>query len=52
MFVSGIVGFEALAFGGQLCGEGCSAGRAGVVVAGAGIGGLPVGVGFGLRGEP
>ena len=52
LLVPGVVGFEALAFGGQLCGEGCGAGRAGVVVLGLGVGGLLVGVGFGLRGEP
>ena len=52
LLVSGVVGFEALAFGGQLGGEGGGAGRAGVVVLGVGVGGLLVGVGFGLGGEP
>jgi hypothetical protein len=52
LLVAGVVGFEALAFGGQLRGEGCGGGRAGVVVPGAGVGALPVGVGFGLRCEP
>jgi hypothetical protein len=46
----GVVRFEALAFGGQLCGEGCGSGHADVVVLGTG-GSLLVGVGFGLRGE-
>src|SRR5262249_35289660 len=35
-----------------LCGEGGSADRGGVVVLGLGADGLPVGVSFGLRGEP
>ena len=52
MLVPGVAGFEALAFGGQLRGEGCSAGRGRVVVLSMGVGGMPVGVGFGLRGEP
>ena len=52
LLVPGVAGFEALAFGGQLCGEGCGAGRGGVVVLGLGVGGLLVGVGFGLGGEP
>ena len=52
LLVSGVVGFEALPFGGQLGGEGGGAGRAGVVVWGAGVSGLLEGVGFGLRGEP
>ena len=52
LLVPGIAGFEALAFGDQLGGEGYRAGRGGVVVSGLGVGGLPVGVGFGLRGEP
>jgi hypothetical protein len=51
LLVSGVAGFEALAFGGQLCGEGCSSGRCGWVVLSAGAGGLLEGVGFGLRGE-
>ena len=52
LLVSGVVGFEALAFGGQLRGEGGGAGRAGVVVLSLGVGGLLAGVGFGLGGEP
>ena len=50
--VAGVGGFEALVFGGQLGGEGGGAGRACGAVLGLGVGGLPVGVGFGLRGEP
>jgi hypothetical protein len=52
LLVSGVADFEALAFGGQLSGEGGGAGRTGVVVLGMSASGLPVGVGFGLRGEP
>jgi len=47
--VSGVVSLEALACGGQLRGQDCGAGRAGVVVLSAGVGGLPEGVGFGSR---
>jgi len=32
LLVACVVGFETLAFGGQLGGEGCGAGRAGVVM--------------------
>jgi hypothetical protein len=52
LLVSGVVGFEALAFGGQLCGEGSGSCRGGVIVLGLGVGGLLQGVGFGLGGEP
>jgi hypothetical protein len=52
LLVSGVGGFKALAFAGQLGGESCGAGRSGLIVLGLGVGGLPVGVGFGLRGEP
>ena len=52
MLVPGAGDFEALAFGGQLGGESGGAGHGVVVVLGAGVSGLPVGVGFGLRGEP
>ena len=41
-----------LARGGQLSGEGCRAGRAGVVVLDSGVGGLPMRIGFGLGDEP
>ena len=51
VLVLGVVGFEALAFGGQLEGEGCGAGRAGVVVLGIGVDELLESIGFGLRGE-
>ena len=51
LLVPGIVGFEALAFGGQLRGEGRGAGRAGMIVLSFGICRLLEGVGFGLRGE-
>jgi hypothetical protein len=51
LLISGVGGFEALAFGGQLRGEGGGAGRADVVVLDVGVGGLPVGVGFGLSGK-
>jgi hypothetical protein len=51
LLVPGIAGFEALTFGGQLCSEGCGAGHGRVVVPDLGVGGLPVGVGFGLRSE-
>jgi hypothetical protein len=36
LLVPGVVGFEALAFGSQLCGQGCGAGRGGAVVLGFG----------------
>ena len=49
--VAGVIGLEALAFGGQVCGEGGSAHRAGVIAPGVGIGGLLQHVGFGLRSE-
>ena len=51
LLVPGVAGFEALAFGGQLCGQGGDAGRGRVVVLDMGVGGLPTGVGFGLSGE-
>jgi hypothetical protein len=44
LLVPGVGGFEAVAFGGQRGGEDGSAGRADIVVLGAGIGGLAVGV--------
>jgi len=49
LLVPGAGGFEALAFGGQLCGEGGGAGRADVIVLSMGVGGLLKGVGFSLR---
>jgi hypothetical protein len=52
LLVPGVADFEALAFGGQLCGQGCGPGRGGMVVLGLGVGELLVGVGFGLGGEP
>jgi hypothetical protein len=52
LLVPGVGCFEALAFGGQLRGEGRGGGCSGAGVLGAGVGGLPVGVGFGLSGEP
>jgi hypothetical protein len=52
ILVPGVVGFEALAFLGQLRGEGGGAGRSGAVVPGSGVGSLLVGVGFSLGGEP
>jgi len=51
LLVPGVAGFEALAFGGQLRGEGGGGGRADVVVLDVGVGGLPAGVGFGLGGK-
>ena len=52
VLVSGVAGFERLPSGGQLRGEGPGAGRAGLVVPGLGVCGLPERVGFGLGGEP
>jgi hypothetical protein len=52
LLVSGAADFEALAFSGQLRGEGGRADRAGVITPGVGIDGLPAGVSFSLRGEP
>jgi len=52
LLVSGVADFEALAFGGQLRGEGSGASRTGVVVLGMGADRLLEGVGFGLRDEP
>ena len=52
LLVSGVVGLELLAFGGQLFGEGRGARRARGVLLSFGVGGLLVGVGFGLGGEP
>jgi hypothetical protein len=52
MLVPGVAGFEALAFSGQLRGEGAGTGGGGVVVPGSGVGGLLVSVGFGLGGNP
>jgi hypothetical protein len=51
LLVSGTVSLKTLTFGGQVHGKGCGAGRADVVVQALGVGGLPVGVGFGLGGE-
>jgi hypothetical protein len=44
LLVPGVGGFEAVAFGGQRGGEDGSAGRADMVVLGAGVGGSAVGV--------
>ena len=53
VLVAGVVGFEPLAFGGQLRGEGLRRWpQLVVVVLGLGVGGLPQCVGFGLGGEP
>ena len=52
MLIAGIAGFEMQAFGGQLGGEGCRAGRADVVMQGVSLGGLLEGVPFGFGGEP
>ena len=52
LLISGVGGFEALAFGGQLRGEGCGASCGGVVPLSVGVCGLLQRVGFGLRGEP
>ena len=52
LLVPGVVGFEVLAFGGQLGGESGGAGRAGLIMQGVGLGGLLAGVRFGLGGEP
>ena len=51
LLVAAVIGFGALAFGGQVCGESGSAHRAGVIAPGVGIGGLLQHVGFGLRSE-
>jgi hypothetical protein len=49
VLVSGVAGFEALAFGGQLGSKGCGPGCAGVVMLDFGVGGLLESVGFGLH---
>jgi hypothetical protein len=51
LVVAGVGGFEAVAFGGQMRGEGGGAGRADGVVPGLGVGALLVGVGFGVDGK-
>jgi hypothetical protein len=52
LLVPGVADFEALAFGGKLSSQGGGADHTGVIVLGMSASGLPVGVGFGLRGEP
>ena len=52
LLVPGIASLQLLTFGRHLPGEGAGAGRAGLVVAGLGVGGLGERVGFGLSGEP
>ena len=52
LLVSGIGGFEALAFGGELGGEDGDTDSASSVALSTAIGGLPVGIGFSLGDEP
>jgi hypothetical protein len=52
LLVSGVLCLEALAFGGQLYGEGGGAGHAGVIAPDLGVGGLVQRVSFGLCSEP